>query len=342
MLYLVSVFQLFIDRRYKMINYDVLYRQLANTGLGAWQDILPEAIDKAMAGRGHGNYPRWLEALEKLPDINPTLIDLNQATINIGSRADCTESQHLQLEQSLRSFHPWRKGPFNIFGINIETEWRSDLKWDRVQPHISSLEDKVVLDVGCGSGYHCWRMEAEGARLVIGIEPTLSYVMQYQAIQHYIQSTRTFVLPFSTDTMPEITMAFDTVFSMGVLYHRRSPIDHLTQLWQWLKPGGQLVLETLVIEGEQNQALTPENRYAKMRNVWFIPSCDTLSRWLRRCSFENTQCVDVNQTTSVEQHTTDWMQFESLKDFLDPNDSSKTIEGYPAPRRAIFIANKPS
>ncbi|MEY8213807.1 MAG: DUF1698 domain-containing protein, partial [Colwellia sp.] len=30
---------------------------------------------------------------------------------------------------------------------------------------------------------------------------------------------------------------------------------------------------------------------------------------------------------------------QSLSDFLDPQDKNKTIEGYPAPQRAIFIAN---
>ena len=324
-----------------MINYNSLYSRLSDTGLDAWQNILPQEIDKAMAGRVHGDFPRWLQALEQLPEIKSSTIDLDKARITIGNDSDCDNSLRQQLDQSLQLFHPWRKGPFRLFGINIDTEWRSDMKWDRVIPHISSLKDKVVLDIGCGSGYHCWRMEGKGARLVIGIEPTLSYVMQYHVMQYYIQSSRTFVLPFSTDNMPGVEKAFDTVFSMGVLYHRRSPIDHLDQLWNWLKPGGELVLETLVIEGEQGQILVPEKRYAKMRNVWFIPSCDTLALWLGRCNFEKIRCVDINQTTTEEQHSTDWMRFESLIDFLDPEDPDKTIEGYPAPRRAVFIANKP-
>jgi len=241
----------------------------------------------------------------------------------------------------LRLLWPWRKGPFNLFGIDIDTEWRSDMKWDRVLPHISPLQDRTILDVGCGSGYHCWRMESEGARLVIGIDPTLAYVMQYHAMQRYINSSKVFVLPFSTDTLPKVSEAFNSVFSMGVLYHRRSPIDHLTHMWNLLQWEGELVLETLVIDGEVGQVLTPERRYAKMRNVWFIPSCDTLSLWMKRCNFEDIRCVDVNQTTIEEQRVTNWMHFESLADFLDPADPNKTVEGYPAPRRAIFIAKKP-
>jgi len=325
-----------------MISYKALYDQLVESGLDCWQHRLPAAIDRELTGLGHGDYSRWKNALDQLPNITPSVIHIDQSLVTIGDKSDCAHNHSEQLETSLRTLMPWRKGPFSVFGIHIDTEWRSDLKWDRVRPHISSLKDRIVLDVGCGSGYHCWRMEADEARLVIGIEPTLLYVMQYHAIQHFIQSSKTFVLPFSTDNMPDAPQRFDTVFSMGVLYHRRSPIDHLTQLWEWLQWEGELVLETLVIENNQGQVFTPENRYAQMRNVWFIPSCDTLSLWLKRCNFEDIRCVDVSQTTTEEQRSTDWMRFESLTDFLDPNDPGKTVEGHPAPRRAIFIAHKPA
>ena len=77
-----------------------------------------------------------------------------------------------------------------------------------------------------------------------------------------------------------------------------------------------------------------------MRNVWFIPSCLTLESWLLRCGFTQVRLVDVSRTTSQEQRSTDWMRFESLENFLDPGDSSLTAEGYPAPQRAVFVAEK--
>ncbi len=51
--------------------------------------------------------------------------------------------------------------------------------------------------------------------------------------------------------------------------------------------------------------------------------------------------ADVCVTTTEEQRRTEWMVTESLADFLDPNDRSKTVEGYPAPQRAVLIARKP-
>ena len=141
--------------------------------------------------------------------------------------------------------------------------------------------------------------------------------------------------------MPYGLKAFDTVFSMGVLYHRRSPLDHLYELRDSLRSGGELVLETLVIDGGLNEVLVPEDRYAMMRNVWFLPTCDTLISWLGRCGFKNIRLVDVTKTSIEEQRSTEWMQFQSLKDFLKPDDSSLTYEGYPAPKRAIILANAP-
>ena len=128
---------------------------------------------------------------------------------------------------------------------------------------------------------------------------------------------------------------------MGVLYHRRSPLDHLVQLKDQLVSGGELVLETLVIEGDENSVLVPTSRYAQMRNVYFFPSAKALKVWLELVGFEDVRIVDENVTSVDEQRTTDWMTHNSLPDYLDPNDPSKTVEGYPAPRRAVLVARKP-
>ena len=99
------------------------------------------------------------------------------------------------------------------------------------------------------------------------------------------------------------------------------------------------MLETMIVDGDVNTVMLPEGRYTKMRNVWFIPSVTTLVAWLKRAGYKNIRLADVNQTSTEEQRATNWMRFESLSDFLDPDDQSKTIEGYPAPKRAVIIAN---
>ena len=183
-------------------------------------------------------------------------------------------------------------------------------------------------------------MLAAGATRVIGLDPFLLYVMQHEVIRKYVEAAPNYVLPLGDDCLPERLHAFDVTVSMGVLYHRTSPIEHLQSLYNSLKRHGQLVVETLVIDTRDEQLLMPEGRYAKMRNVWFIPSVDMVAKWLRRTGFQEVKVVDVTATTTLEQRSTDWMTFESLADFLTPGDLSKTIEGYPAPVRALLTARR--
>ena len=184
-------------------------------------------------------------------------------------------------------------------------------------------------------------MRGAGAEFVLGIDPIMTYVMQFLVMQHYLADPGHHLIPLCVEDLPGGMNCFDSVFSMGVLYHRRAPLDHLLELKNCLRPGGELVLETLVVEGDADTLLRPEERYAKMRNVWFIPSVKALSMWLLHCGFQGVACVDINRTSIAEQRRTEWMREESLADFLDPRDQSKTIEGYPAPLRAIFTATKP-
>ena len=110
---------------------------------------------------------------------------------------------------------------------------------------------------------------------------------------------------------------------------------------RWIKPGGQLILETLVIDGDETTCLVPPDRYARMNNVWFLPSVAALSRWLGRVGFESIECLDVSVTTNEEQRKTDWMQFESFEHAIDPDNDALTIEGLQRPTRAALRARLP-
>lgn len=307
--------------------------------LAAWLPRIDAQIEAGLNPERYGDLPRWLDQLRALPDLTTAAIELNTDAVTL--RGEASPDQRQQLESALRGLHPWRKGPFSLFDVFIDTEWRSDWKWRRLTPHIHPLAGRTVLDVGCGSGYHCWRMRGEQARLVVGIEPSPLFVVQFQALQRYIQDHCVGVLPVGVEQLPARLGCFDTVFSMGILYHRRSPFDHLLQLREALRSGGELVLETLVIEGNEGATLVPSGRYAKMGNVWFIPSCLTLELWLKKLGFRQVRTVDVSVTSTDEQRRTDWMRFHSLANFLDPDDPSKTVEGYPAPTRAIILAEAP-
>jgi tRNA (mo5U34)-methyltransferase len=322
-----------------MIDYTTFFEYIKNNQLGKYSEHFQKKIENAFSPST--DTKKWQNAIDNFPQITPSKIDISKSTVTIGNDTDCADNNREEFKKSLMELHPWRKGPYNLFGNFIDTEWRSDWKWDRLKEHISPLKGKKVLDVGSGNGYHCWRMLGDGARNVIGIDPFMLSVFQFKAINHFIKSETFWLLPLKMEDFPQQTKFFDSVFSMGVLYHRRSPFDHLYELRDALHSKGELILETLVIDGKLGEILVPEGRYAQMRNVWFIPSILTLESWLKKSGFKNIRLVNVTPTTTEEQRKTDWMKFDSLNNFLSTSDSSKTIEGHPAPKRAIVIANAP-
>ncbi len=278
-----------------------LYADLARIGLSSWQEPLAPLIRDRLSDRAHGDLGQWREIVAAL-----------------GHDPAATRSL-------LMGLSPWRKGPFDFGDFEIDAEWRSDLKWARFEDDISPLDGRRVLDVGCGNGYYAMRMRDAGASMVIGIDPTILFVCQFAAIKKLLGVTSAHVLPLRLEDLPAGPAVFDTTFSMGVLSHRKDPAAHLDALRQTLRPGGELVLETLIYPVPEDLEFQPEGRYANMRNIWRLPSQAALDRWLAGSGFTGARVVDVTMTTVEEQRATEWMTFHSLSDALDPNDPAKTI-----------------
>ena len=302
------------------------------------QDLENWPIDIArdrLSDRKNGNYIRWNEAYKRLPEMTVASSSYSDTVSILGEVHD--EEKLLGCLEALR---PWRKGPFKIGNTFIDTEWRSDWKWGRV---ISSkkirnkLKNARVLDVGCGNGYFGWRMLGSGARRVVGIDPSALFCIQHQCMRKYLDDTRNSVLPLKIEDIPE-NKQFDCVFSMGVIYHRKDPVDHLTRLHRVTRDSGLLILETLIQEG--NNSLYPKERYARMGNVSCVPCESDLFDWIRQAGFRDPERIDRTRTSVAEQRTTDWMKFESLSESLDRHNSALTVEGLQAPIREIIIAKK--
>jgi tRNA (mo5U34)-methyltransferase len=313
-----------------------VFNGLAESGCEqAWVGAVVDLAETRMAEHRHGDLPRWRAALRRLPQVRQQAL-LDRPAPCLGMDVDDPGA----LRDVLMEFHPWRKGPLVLGGLEIDTEWRSDWKWARIEPHID-LSGHRVLDIGCGNGYFGLRMLAAGAELVMGIDPTLLFVMQHRVCRHFSGDIPNYVLPLAVEELPDIPVALDTVFSMGVLYHRRDPVRHLARIHGLLRDGGTVVLETLVLpESRADELLVPEGRYARMRNVWAVPGIHTLGRWVAEAGFRRHEVVDVTPTTTGEQRSTGWMRFESLEQALDREDHAKTIEGLPAPIRATVIARR--
>jgi tRNA (mo5U34)-methyltransferase len=321
---------------------ETLQNAAAALGSGSWQPELAARLEQRGAQLRHrdGNVRRLLGRLAEAPRLQPSRLDLAAGRVVIGAPEDLGAWPQAALHDLLMAFRPWRKGPLRLFGIDVDSEWRSDLKWNRFKDHIAPLAGRRILDIGSSCGYYLFRMAAHQPDLALGLEPYPPFFCQYLLLQGWLRQPRVHCLPLKLEELPAMDGRFDTVFHMGVLYHQRSPHDALNRLASLLRPGGELVLETLVLDGEDDLALCPRNRYAKMGNVFFLPTVPLLMTWLQRAGFQRVRCLDKSWTTAEEQRRTPWINTESLADFLHPADARRTVEGYQAPLRAVLLAER--
>lgn len=296
-------------------------------------------IEQALALlRAHGNFEHYLEVIESIQFSSKSIeldCDAPRCLLDT-SQADLANFKH-----QFEALGPWKKGPFRLGNMLIDAEWRSDLKWRRLMQHLGSIEGERLLDVGTGNGYFLLRAIGSGAECVLGLEPSVQYVSQYLALRKLFIAPHMGMLASSAEQFLHNVRAFDTVLSMGVLYHRRSPLDHLVQLKGLVRPEGRVVIETIIVDGPEGYCLTPQARYANMNNVWFIPSLLTLCAWLRKLGIKDVEASPIVATTFLEQRSTIWSGPVSLEQALDPSNQEITIEGHPAPKRVIVSGRVP-
>ncbi len=280
--------------------------------------------------------------LSQLPNIQNVHTDFSKKIIQIGKKTQLTIDHKDKLLKVMNQLIPWRKGPFNLFGIDLDGEWNSHLKWARIHRHIDNINDKIVLDIGCNNGYFMFKMAKMLPALVMGIDPMPRCQMQFNLLNHYCQASNLKYELFGIEQLKYFKNFFHTIFSMGIIYHHKNPIQQLIEINDALRPSGQLILETIGIPGTKPYALFPEDRYAKMRNIWFLPTESCLVNWAHKAKFTDIKIISRSKTTAKEQRQTKWCPapYQSLDNFLDPNNKNKTTEGFPAPRRFCIIARK--
>jgi tRNA (mo5U34)-methyltransferase len=286
---------------------------------------------------GWKNIAPLVEAVEALPEPEVTeriFGDVVSASLDPGY-----EARHgARIEAVARSLMPWRKGPFRLGNLLIDSEWRSQIKYNLLRPHLD-LKGKRVGDIGCNNGYYLYRMLEESPAELTGFDPSPLYHVQFRFLERFFRTGIRYEL-LGVEHLPFYEEPFDTLFCLGVLYHRPDPVGTLKALRKGLKKGGELYLDTFMIEGEAEICLTPAERYSKIPNIYFIPTIPALKNWCHRAGFESVEVLAVRQTDTEEQRKTDWIATQSLEDFLDPKDPSKTVEGYPAPIRVYLRARR--
>ncbi len=279
--------------------------------------------------------PLW-EAIVSLPTLNHTKVILGD-TVEI-LPDNLTEKDEEFIYNTAKALHPWRKGPFQLSKTFIDSEWRSYIKYDLLRPHFN-LKDKIVGDIGCNNGYYLFRMMEENPKRLVGFDPAAITYCQFHFLNHFIQSNIKYEL-LGVEHVEYYEHKFDVLFCLGVLYHRADPIGTLKSLFKGLNVGGELILDTFMIDGEEEVCLTPRNRYSKMANIYFIPTINALKNWCYRAGFEELEVLSIVKTETKEQRKTEWINTQSLDDFLDKENPNRTVEGYPAPKRVYLKAKR--
>lgn len=282
--------------------------------------------------------------LEKTEDIKAVFTDYSGSAPLIGKREELSDEQFERFHQGLKDLMPWRKGPFNLFDIDLDAEWRSNLKWERVANYLDkagiSLEDKRIADIGCNNGYYMFRMLKDNPELIVGFDPTVRYFFQFHYLNRLIADSPLHYEIAGVEDIPLYPQFFDIIFCMGIIYHNQNPVGILKDMYGSMRKNGTLIIESQGIPGDMPIALFPDKRYAKVPGTYFVPTESCLVNWLQKAQFKDIEVFYSHKLEFKEQRKTDWMDWQSLEDFLDPGDTGKTIEGYPAPIRIYVKATK--
>lgn len=281
---------------------------------------------------------RFRQPFEDVSGIVAQTVDFTQDVVRIGAQGEIEREDFQTVHSAMRAFMPWRKGPFEVFGLSIDAEWRSDRKWARIQSVLPSLNGKVVADIGCNNGYYMFRMAAHHPAVVLGFEPFVQHYFAFKSLNSFAGQRNLHIEPFGVENVGLFPGCFDLIFLMGIIYHRISPVEMLKDIKQAVKPGGTLIVESQAIPGEVPVALFPEKTYAKVPGTYFVPTASCLINWLSRAGFFDIELFAEHPMTHEEQRRTDWMTFESFSDFIDHQNPHLTIEGYPAPWRVYLKA----
>ncbi|WP_457605432.1 tRNA 5-methoxyuridine(34)/uridine 5-oxyacetic acid(34) synthase CmoB [Nitratifractor sp.] len=279
---------------------------------------------------GWKNIAPLQEAIDTLPEPGVDGVELGEV-VTARLEPDYEAEHGAQIEGVARMLMPWRKGPFRLGELLIDSEWRSQIKYDLLEPHFD-LEDKVVGDIGCNNGYYLFRMQSHRPARLIGFDPSPLYYSQFRFLNRFFRSPIEYEL-LGVEHLPLFGQSFDTLFCLGVLYHRSDPVGTLKALRKGLKKGGELFLDTFMIEGDGPLCLTPGKTYSKIPNIYFIPTVKALENWCEKAGFSAMKVLTTRRTDRNEQRKTEWIETQSLEDFLDPEDPTRTVEGYPAPLR---------
>lgn len=270
--------------------------------------------------------------------------NVSKGQIEFGLASELSLAHKKLFVDHLRQLGPWKKGPFSFFGVEIDAQWRSDIKWDRLHStlDLDEIKGKKVADIGCHNGYFLWRLLEHDPEFILGIEPTLQHFLSFSLMKDFLISSPQNIsyLPTNANILVRFEKFFDLVFCLGVLYHTKDPLGLMQICRNALAPKGKVIFDTLIYPSDSEVSFTPHKKYAGIGGVWHVPSEKVFFTWAQRTGFKKCTRLYLGEQTYDEQKQTDWCSQPGQTSFLSKDDLSQTCEGYLAPLRAYYLCEK--
>ena len=214
---------------------DYLDQYAKQLGTSAISDLRSDFYQKNLSNQW---YQKLRPLKESISQIKTDFLENSSPRVKIGRAGELDAPQAKLLQSLCEHLIPWRKGPYDVFGISIDAEWDSSIKWSRLKPHLN-VRGKKVCDIGSNNGYFMWKLLEESPDLVVGLEPVTKHWACFEIFKGFLnKSVPAFMEPMGVEYLSLYPKFFDTILCLGIYYHRRDPLVMLKEIFDALARGG--------------------------------------------------------------------------------------------------------
>lgn len=183
-------------------------------------------------------------------------------------------------------------GSFQVAGrMGTRHVWMLSRFFDQFGVPLDAIRGKRVLDVGCWTGGMSLVLAGLGAE-VVAIDPVVRHLEPLELLKKSFALGALTSRPISIYDLDagEVGGAFDTVFCTGVIYHHTDPFVALRRLYNVMRPGAWLCVETMSTDHSgpvcEYRGPLPKDGPTQSRN-WFVPAPRALHRMLHDAGFQD-------------------------------------------------------
>lgn len=175
-----------------------------------------------------------------------------------------------------------------VYGINDDTYrhyMRSDIERGREIARVlspwTSLQQKDVLDIGCGYGGLLIVMKEAGARTISGIEVDQERLdwaeLRLSSLNHPVELLRLDIC--DRNSLPRLGL-FDVILAQDVLEHVLDPVAAIRNISALLRPGGVVYVQ--VGNKFSPDQLLADHHY-KLPGITMLSRAQAIEYWTIRC-----------------------------------------------------------